>query len=1449
MAYPSSGGFNIDLMRYTKIPESDVGSNWFLSTRELDPCWDELHYSPRVRDRKPYLPLLNYMDSYTGGPIIDQVDYTSGHDVLPLQIRRVYKIGLDGWKYKAKWFFGYDYKIDTQDGWLSALDLKTPMGCSSEGYHELDYSLGFATRPLYLFHGIDTTYELFGALNNRNEKKIIWFNLARYGGELQVPLERLDGNTWQYYNRDNETIERYKYGGSDIKDDYKRIFMITSITDAKTNIKLTWEYGKDYTKITRTGGAFLKLYKDNNGDRIIETANGNKFRYHSYEENGYKYLDVYYPGSNEPNFSYTYDEEERLIEADDGTDAKISWKKGLHIKHGDEGEIYASYSVPLKNSKPTIVKIKNAKSRLFTYTINSLTGRLETVAASDGGLPESKKTYTYVPIDKLGNHIYESKTVEDSLGNKTHTESNYRDLVVKKILAYETDLARTTTTSWHELWNIPNSIDTDTTKKTYHYYSKNRPLLTSKTIADKRTGAERNYSYSYSFYNNGLIKRIAIDGPRTDINDISYKNYDTEGRLISSVDEVGHETDYLEYDAEGRLVRLSRPDGSIEINTYDDKGQVVQKTIKNERGTLTSQYSYDKWGRLLSQTSPEGIVTHIEYTKAGRTANTHIGDQYTFYAYDSMGQKIKEEKAIRKNGNNTQTFVSTKIRDSEGRITKDKDSRGYGLSYSYDTESRVVKKTNALNIDVADIQYNALNQVTSQLDGMKRKTLSQYDQDGNLILLTDNINREFRYSYDAFRKRLESVTPPTGKISYDYDNSGNVISTKYEDGSYIYNEYDPLDRIIHRTSSDGNTINFYYDRSSNSIGKLGKVVDATGYTEFAYDDANRNISSMTSSIDGHTYSLSYTYNKDGDISSITYPSGYKNFYEEDNVSGKIVRIKDSAGNIVIDKVGYYPFGPLQSYSTLNNRNISITRDKDYRITILTTPSYKTTLTYNELGYIYSKVVSNDPTRSSRFSYNANGELTKEIINPSKNGDYSESSYRYDGIGNRIYRSVTSTGTGIIKPIPKTGVASAKNDGGIIIIDDPNDCAHPFFDTKKISSVVITDPCDGRQLEEINYTYDKKGLLSTINDLDVKHDTRGNVTSISGITRHYNALNQQISSNRKNHTTHYFYNGLGFRVLKKTDSHSYTYIYGIDGLLLAEYTDSNLTTEYIYLGKQIVAVRHNNALYFVYSDHTGRPEYAMNTSGAVTWSAKNSAFGRRSESSTSGLRLNIGYPGQYYDREVGSWYNKDRDYDPSTGRYLQSDPMQLVDGPNTYVYARNNPITNIDPTGNYIEGSVLLRPQGMSISDHNRTMLPYGIAFAKGAATGAAMAITDGLAATLFEGAALRVGMLIEKEVSIARKIERLSDTKVVKSVDKLNPKLTHENPRNLIPTQTKSEISGSQVKRLTKDMKQNGFDQSKPVDAWRNPNTGRLEIQDGHHRTEAAKKAGLDKIPVQVWEE
>jgi RHS repeat-associated protein len=64
----------------------------------------------------------------------------------------------------------------------------------------------------------------------------------------------------------------------------------------------------------------------------------------------------------------------------------------------------------------------------------------------------------------------------------------------------------------------------------------------------------------------------------------------------------------------------------------------------------------------------------------------------------------------------------------------------------------------------------------------------------------------------------------------------------------------------------------------------------------------------------------------------------------------------------------------------------------------------------------------------------------------------------------------------------------------------------------------------------------------------------------------------------------------------------------------------------------------------------------------------------------GERSIVILPGQYYDQETGLNYNYFRDYDPSTGRYVESDPIGLYGGLNTYGYVGGNPVSSTDPLG-------------------------------------------------------------------------------------------------------------------------------------------------------------------------
>ncbi len=113
------------------------------------------------------------------------------------------------------------------------------------------------------------------------------------------------------------------------------------------------------------------------------------------------------------------------------------------------------------------------------------------------------------------------------------------------------------------------------------------------------------------------------------------------------------------------------------------------------------------------------------------------------------------------------------------------------------------------------------------------------------------------------------------------------------------------------------------------------------------------------------------------------------------------------------------------------------------------------------------------------------------------------------------------------------------------------------------------------------------------------------------------------------------------------------------------------------------------LYFIHPDHLGTPRaITKSTDNTKVWEWKNDdPFGNNAPdenpngaNGTAAFKYNLRFPGQYFDEETGTHYNYFRDYDPTTGRYVQSDPIGLAGGISTYGYVGGQPLVFADPFG-------------------------------------------------------------------------------------------------------------------------------------------------------------------------
>ena len=439
--------------------------------------------------------------------------------------------------------------------------------------------------------------------------------------------------------------------------------------------------------------------------------------------------------------------------------------------------------------------------------------------------------------------------------------------------------------------------------------------------------------------------------------------------------------------------------------------------------------------------------------------------------------------------------------------------------------------------------------------------------------------------------------------------------------------YDALNRIKTKNTNNINQT-FNYDSGTYRKGRLYTVNDGSGNTStFSYDKIG-NITQKTSVIENKTYQQYYTYDDMNRLTQSTYPSGHKVNYRYDSVGNvdKVTYQNGSTIQNVVYNVKYRPFGPVKSMSFGNGAVRSLSHDLDYRTTdIYTNNIQDLEYTFDTNNNIKNITNNKDTALSHSFIYDSENRLTRST----RTGNIDH--YSYDKVGNRTtYTENLNT--------PETYNYSGNSN--------------------KLSSII-----------------DSNGVTNS-----VTHNANGQITNKDNAVYTYNESNRLESYTKNGQTTNYLYNPLGQRIRKSSQYGTMHYLYNEAGQLIAEHNSAGtVQKEYIYLNGQVVGLIKNNTRYYVHNDHLGRAERITNQSKGTVWLASNYAFDRAVTTNTIG-DYNLGFPGQYYDTETGTYYNYFRDYDPSTGRYLQSDPIGLAGGINTYGYVSGNPVNSFDPFG-------------------------------------------------------------------------------------------------------------------------------------------------------------------------
>ncbi|HZT02378.1 MAG TPA: RHS repeat-associated core domain-containing protein [Steroidobacteraceae bacterium] len=931
--------------------------------------------------------------------------------------------------------------------------------------------------------------------------------------------------------------------------------------------------------------------------------------------------------------------------------ADPNWPTGISsvVDEGNQTEFTLTYDSQGRVISSTLGGVTSSMG--FSYNADGTTtetdplGAIRTFQFQQVGDHELTSAVTGAPCFKCG---YVAATSYDSGGFPasqtdfngnvtTYAYDDTRGLEISRTEASGSTVARTITTQWNSTFRLPALISeyagataSGTPIRTTSFNYDGTGNLLTKTITDPATGATRTWTYTYDSY--GRV--LTADGPRTDVSDLTTYTYYTCttgsqcGELETMTDALGHVMTYNTYDANGRPLTITDPNGTVTTLTYDVRGHLKSRLAAG----LTTSFAYYPTGLLEQVTLPDGSSLSYTYDAAHRLTQLSdgLGNKIT-YTLDAMGNRTAENTS---DPSGTLHRTHTRVINTLNQVSQEVNAAGTAAvttTFGYDNDGNATSIAAPLSRNTAE-SYDALNRVSTITDPGTGVTTFGYDAEDNLSSVKDPRNLTTSYGYDGFGDITSQVSPDTGTTTDTYDSAGNLATSTDARGAVATYGYDALNRVTSiaysLNGSTDQTISFTYDQGTDGTGHLTGASDANHSVNFSFD-ALGEMTGMTQTVGGVVRSVSYGYTS-GNLTSITTPSGQTVTYRY-NANHQVASIVVN-GAMVVSNVSYEPFGPVKGWAWGNGTSFSRSFNGDGLIAGISGTAIQKTLSYDDASRITSISNTAPGTLSWTYSYDQLDRLTSAASSALSEG------WTYDANGNRLSESGTYPSTYSISPT-----------------------------SNQITG--ITGALAG------TFTYDAAGNATGYN-------------TASSETESYNARGRMSSFTFSNGATESLtYDAFGRLVFANGAVTTEVLVYDKAGHVLGEYdARGNLIQETVWMADTPVATLRPNgsggiSIYYVQTDQLNTPRAVTRAAdNSLVWQWDSDPFGgfippNENPSGLGTFVYNLRFPGQVL------YFNGARVYNPSIGRYDESDPIGLAGGSfSTYAYAAGNPLSIADPTG-------------------------------------------------------------------------------------------------------------------------------------------------------------------------